>query len=361
LRFSARRENRSYVNSPEEMIPGIPLYFATAYAMNGHALGVLAESHMGRPDQNRGQSRSSRPVLVRADIWAQASVLDLYDPGPLAGSAYLGDNTSWDNFVGALSTAATGQRARRGAGLRILSETVTSPTLGAQMDDLRRIFPQAEWVQWDPINRDNARAGAIAAFGRDALPQYRFDRADVILSLDCDFLMEEPNHVRWARDFIQRRRPHRDKVPMNRLYVVESTPRNTGAMADHRLPVRASDVQNVARAIAAGIGVSGLAGSTATGANATWIKTAISDLQAARGRSLIVAGAHQPAAVHALAHAMNEALGNVGTTVEYSDPIEPTPSNQTEGLQSLVADMNAGRVELWLSLAPTRCIRRLPM
>jgi molybdopterin-containing oxidoreductase family iron-sulfur binding subunit len=218
------------------------------------------------------------------------------------------------------------------------------------MDDFRRIFPDAEWVQWDPINRDNARAGAIAAFGRDALPQYRFDRADVILSLDADFLMEEPNHVRWARDFIQRRRPHRDKVPMNRLYVVESTPRNTGAMADHRLPVRASEVQNVARSIAAGVGVSGLSGGAATGANATWISTAISDLQGARGRSLVVAGSHQPAAVHALAHAMNEALGNVGTTVEYSDPIEAAPTNQVQGLQSLVADMNAGRVEVLVIL-----------
>ncbi|HEX8236452.1 MAG TPA: TAT-variant-translocated molybdopterin oxidoreductase [Abditibacteriaceae bacterium] len=338
-----------YVNSPEEMIPGIPLYFATAYAMNGHALGVLAESHMGRPTKIEGNP--DHPAsLGRADIWAQASVLDLYDPDRSQGVRYLGDTTSWDNFAGAFAGAADAQRARRGAGLRVLSETVTSPTLGAQMADFLRAFPQAQWVQWDPINRDNARAGAVAAFGRDALPQYRFDRADVIVSLDADFLMEEPNHVRWARDFIQRRRPHRDKVPMNRLYVAESTPRNTGAMADHRLPVRASEVQNVARAIAAGIGVGGVSGGAVTGAGAAWVKSVIADLQGARGRSLVVAGSHQPAAVHALAHAMNDALGNVGATVEYSDPIEAAPTDQVRGLQTLVADMNAGRVEMLVIL-----------
>jgi molybdopterin-containing oxidoreductase family iron-sulfur binding subunit len=291
--------------------------------------------------------------LGRADIWAQASVLDLYDPDRSQGIRYLGDASSWDNFVGALAGAADAQRAKRGAGLRVLSETVNSPTLGAQMDDLRRVFPDAEWVQWDPINRDNARAGAIAAFGRDALPQYRFDRADVILSLDADFLMEEPNHVRWARDFIQRRRPHRDKVPMNRLYVVESTPRNTGAMADHRLPVRASEVQNVAGAIAGRVGVAGASGG-ATRVDAKWLDAVVSDLQGAAGRSLVVAGSHQPAAVHALAHAMNEALGNVGTTVEYSDPIEATPTNQGQGMQALVADMNAGRVEMLVILGSNR-------
>src|SRR5580700_2461285 len=132
---------------------------------------------------------------------------------------------------------------------------------------------------------------------------------------------------------------------MNRLYAVESTPTNTGAMADHRLRMKASDVEGFARALAREIGLSAIAAPTpAPNIPAGWLSALAADLKRHPGTTLIIAGDQQPPMVHALAHAMNEALGNFEKTVTFAQPLEVSPSNQWDSIGQLAADIRAGNV-----------------
>ena len=224
-------------------------------------------------------------------------------------------------------------------------------------------FPPARWHQWDPASRDNARAGAQLAFGEYVDRAVPLRRADVIVALDADFLGCGPGSLRYAREFAARRRPEQADR-MNRLYAVESMPTSTGARADHRLPLRPSEIETIARA--AGGGARRAAGVTASSrsrvrARQRWVAAVAKDLQAHRGSSLVVAGDGQPPAVHALAHAMNAALGNAGRTVVYTDPVEAAPVDQLQSMRELAGDMNAGRSTRWSSSAATRSTPRPPI
>ncbi len=338
-----------YVKPPEETIPGKPLYFATAMPLGGIGIGVLVESHEGRPTKVEGNP--DHPASLGAtDLFAQASVLTLYDPDRSQTLTYLGDVRTWSAFLSEISSRVEGLRSRQGAGLRLLTETVTSPTLAAQIKQLLIQFPLAKWHQYEPLCRDNALAGARLAFGEYVNTIYRIENADVILSLDADFLTRGPGSVRYARQFASRRRLRAGQNEMNRLYVLESMPTGTGAVADHRLPLRAGAVKAFAGAIASrlGVQVGGVAESDPV--HEKWVSALVNDLQQHRGRSLIIAGEDQPPIVHALAAAMNQVLGNVGQTVVYTEPVEASPVEQLESLRELVADLNAGRVELLLIL-----------
>lgn len=335
-----------YIKAPEGMEAGIPLYFTTAMTLGGYAYPLMAESNMGRPTKIEGNPEHPGSQ-GRTSAIAQAAVLSMYDPDRSQTARVGGDVANWTQFIGVLDGLMKSQVANRGAGLRVLSETVSSPTMAEMMSRLKTRFPQMQWVQYEPVNRDNVREGAILAFGQDAHPLYRFDRAQVVLSLDCDFLLEEPNQVMNARTFMKARKPQSGQ--MNRLYAAYSTPNITAATADHSLPLRASEIEQLARVLAERLGVAGATGDGKVGSNAAasakWIDALVADLQAARGKGLVVVGSHQPPAVHALAHAINETLGNAGTTVEYSQPVVAQPSNQLNDLQRLTADMNAGRVQ----------------
>jgi hypothetical protein len=235
------------------------------------------------------------------------------------------------------------QKALSGAGIRILTQTISSPTLKDQMHAFLAMYPQAKWHVYEPVNRDNALEGAKLAFGEAVETQYRLENAAVIVSLDADFLYAGyPGNVRYIRDFAKRRNPDAE---ISRLYVVESTPSSTGAKADHRLPLRAVEVEHFARALASALGVNG-GGATDSGDTAKFVSALAGDLQKHKGASLIIAGDHQPPAVHALAHAMNAALGNAGKTVVYTEPVDANPVNQTESLRDLVSDMRTGKVDL---------------
>jgi molybdopterin-containing oxidoreductase family iron-sulfur binding subunit len=248
-------------------------------------------------------------------------------------------------------------KATRGEGLRILTGIITSPTLAAQIETVLSLYPQAKWHQWEPAVSDGTREGAKLAFGSYVNTVYRLEKADVILSLDSDFLGSGPGHVRYAREFSLRRKL-RDPNPladetfrgdvMNRLYVVEPTPSVTGSSADHRLPLRASEVELFARALAAKLGLGGSAKVPA--AAEKWLEVVAKDLQQHKGASLVVAGEQQPAEVHALAHAINAALGNVGTTLYYTDPVEAHPVNHQQSLRELCADIDANKVDTLLIL-----------
>ena len=338
-----------YVRAPEEIVPGKPLFYATAMPLGGVATGLLVESHMGRPTKVEGN-----PIhpgsLGATDIFAQASLLTLYDPDRSQVVAHEGRISNWVAFVEVLNRVrdellSDAQRITRGAGLRILTETVTSPTLAAQLSALLAEFPAAKWHQYEPCGRSNVSEGARMAFGQPVNTVYRVDRADVILSLDSDFLCSGPGSVRYARDFASRRHPDTSAAGMNRLYVVESTPSNSGAMADHRLPLRSSEVQRFAFTLGEVIGAPGLPLIRTSEIGGAWIQALKKDLENHRGASLVIAGDQQPPAVHALAHAINYALGNVGKTVFYTDPLETNPVDEIASLRKLVEDMRSGKVD----------------
>src|SRR5581483_6228081 len=335
-----------YVRQPEGLIPGKPLFFATAFSVSGIAQGLLVESHEGRPTKIEGNP--DHPANMGAtDVFAQASILTLYDPDRSQTLTKLGVIKPYATFLGELQQRLADKKANKGAGLRILTETVTSPTLASQLKSILNDYPQAKWHQYEPVGRDSVRNGAKLAFGQDVNTIYRFDNADVVLSLDSDFLACGAGSVRYARDFASRRRPTIDKPEMSRLYVVESTPTGTGAKADHRLPVRASDIEAFTRQLALGLGVNvGQSLAAPYVNNVEWTAALARDLQAHRGKSIIIAGDDQPPVVHAMAHAFNQALGNVGSTVFYTESIEVQPVDQMASLRELVNDMNNHAVDM---------------
>ncbi len=336
-----------YVRQPENVIPGRPMFYATAVTLGGYASPVLVESHLGRPTKIEGNDLHPAS-LGGTDIFTQASILGLYDPDRSQSVMSMGDQRSWKAFLEAIRGPLSAQKALQGAGVRILTPTISSPTLADQLRNFLKIYPQAKWHVYEPVNRDNVLEGAKMAFGQPIETRYDFSKADVIVSLDADFLYAGfPGNTRYIRDFASRRNP--ESGNMNRLYVIESTPTTTGAKADHRVPVKASEIQAVAQALP-GIELlnSDLGG--LSGAQRLLLAAAYKDLSNNRGSGLVIVGDHQPAAVHALAHAMNAQLGNVGKTVLYTDPVDANPINQSESLKELVADMNAGKVDLLIIL-----------
>ena len=338
-----------YVRQPEEMIPGKPLLFATAMPIGGFGRGVLAESHMGRPTKAEGNP-DHPGSLGASDAFVQASVLGLYDPDRSRVLNNAGMISTWNAFFSAVNAELEPQRLNQGAGLRILTETVTSPTLAYQLKELLKKFPKAKWHQYEPAGRDFVREGSRLAFGEVVESLYRFDKAEVVLSIDADFLFAGPANVRYARDFADKRRVN-GKNEMNRLYVVESTPTISGSMADHRLALRPSEVESFTKAVARGLGVQLPPEESAPSTRYDkWAQALVRDLQRHRGNSIVVAGDQQSSVVHALAHAMNQALGNVGTTVIYTDPVEAQPISQTESIRDLVRDMEANLVQVLIMI-----------
>jgi len=336
-----------YVKQPEGMVLGKPQFYATAMPFGADAIGLLVESHEGRPTKIEGNP-DHPSSLGATNVFAQASVLNLYDPDRAQTVTKFGEIQTWAAFLDSAQAIAAETKGTNGAGFRILTGIVTSPTLAAQIQSLLTLFPQAKWHQWEPAVGDGTREGAKLAFGSYLNTVYRPEKADVILSLDSDFLGSGPGHIRYAREFSRRRKLNGPNDTMNRLYVVEPTPSVTGATADHRLPLRASDVNLLARALAAKLG---LGGSAAVPPDAEkWLEAVAKDLQKHKGASLLVAGEQQPAEVHALAHAINAALANVGTTLYYTAPVEAQPVNHLESLRELCNDIDAGKVDTLLIL-----------
>jgi molybdopterin-containing oxidoreductase family iron-sulfur binding subunit len=353
-----------YVRQPEELVPGRPLFYATAMSLGASVTGLLVKSHEGRPTKVEGNPNhpSSRGAT---DVFAQGAVLTLYDPDRSKTITYRGRPRGWDEALDALRGALEKQRGRRGASLRLLTETVTSPTLAALLGQVLKEFPEAKWYQYEPVNRDNVHAGARLAFGPDTnvTPRYNVKDADVILSLDADFLYWGPGHLSYARDFIDRRRVRTrgpdgkpvDQATMNRLYVVECMPSITGAKADNRLPLPPREIEPFARALAAKLGVAGVQG-TVQGPAAKWVDALADDLRflgkdeprkpRPPGTTLVLAGDGQPPAVQALAHAMNQALGNFGKTVVFTRPVEARTESQFDDLGRLVGELRNGQVEM---------------
>ncbi|HEX3120083.1 MAG TPA: TAT-variant-translocated molybdopterin oxidoreductase [Candidatus Acidoferrum sp.] len=345
-----------YVKQPDGMVLGKPFYFATAMPFGADAIGVLVESHEGRPTNLAGNP-DHPSSLGGVDAITQASILNLYDPDRAKTVSFAGSLRTWSEFAQAAQAAAADIKAASGAGFRILTGTITSPTIAEQLQGILKLYPQAKWHQWESGISDGVREGGKLAFGRYVNTVYRPERAEVILSLDSDFLASGPGHIRYMKQFYRRRKldtdPGVERVggEMNRLYVVEPTPTVTGASADHRLPLRASQIDAFARALAAKLGV-GAAENAATlpPAAEKWLEGVAKNLQGHRGSSLVIAGEQQSPEVHAIVHAINASLSNVSNTLYYTDPVEANPVSYIESLRELCADMDAGKVDTLLMI-----------
>ena len=339
-----------FVQEPESSAPGKPKFYATSLVFGGVAQGILVESHMGRPTKIEGNPQHPAS-LGAADIFGQAAILSLYDPDRSQAILQAGQIRTWNAFVAEIGAALEAQRVKRGRGLYILTETVTSPTLAHQFQSLQDIFPELTWLQYEPVMQEAARAGTQLAFGQTLNPVYRFDRAEVILTLDADVFTTFPGALRYARDFAAKRRVQGDHHQMNRLYSVEAAPTPTGAMADHRLPLRAGDIAAFTHALAQTLGVlEGPSNSSDQAPTSLWRQALADDLTQHRGKSLIVAGEQQPTEVHALVHLMNHALGNIGHTVVYTEPVEAHSIDPLGSLSELADALAAGKVELLMIL-----------
>ncbi len=336
-----------YRNQPEHRTPGKPTYYATAITLAGYATGVLGEKHMGRPTHIDGNPK--HPVSGgKCDLLTQAEILNLYDPDRSRSIQRNGIYATWQEFSDDMAAELAADGRAQGQGFHILTETVTSPTLANQLETFLLSYPEAQWHQWTPANRDDVFAGTKLAFGEALEPQYNFEQADVILSLDADFLNDGPARLRNTRGYSDRRRVEGTEiVELNRMYAVETTPTLTGANADHRAPIAPSKLMAFTKTVARKLGLRAPEPSAPSFDLITdeWLGALVEDLKAAGAKALVVSGEQLPAEIQALAHAMNVRLGAVGTSVVYTQPAAGKTDRQTEDLKALHQAMMDGSVQ----------------
>ena len=374
LRPASPRQVVPYVNQPDQLLPGVPLFFATAMPQqSGVGLGLLVKSVEGRPIKCEGNPNHPGS-LGSIELQALAAPLTLHDPDRSKAVTLNGNGSTFDKAITAIKAELSG---KKGDGVVFLTEPTTSPTVHRLMADVLKTYPAAKWVRYEPVSRANEAVALAAAFAAPVSQYYKLDAADVILSLDADFLTTGPGAVRYARDFGARRklsliqadhdldREHDERrktdkslpdhihpthatvlakaaARMNRLYVVEGALTSTGGIADHRLPLKPSEVEGFTRALAAKFGLLAAPASGLSDTAKKWVEEVYKDLLAHKGKAVVIAGEHQSAATHLLALAINEKLGAFGTTVAFSSPLDPTPA--TTDLKALAADMTAGKV-----------------
>jgi molybdopterin-containing oxidoreductase family iron-sulfur binding subunit len=338
-----------FVRRPEEVVPGNPLHFATAYGLDGYASGLLVESHEGRPTKVEGNPAHPQ-TLGATTSFEQSLTLAVYDDDRAKQLRTGTRPLAWRTFLAEIALRSTHLAESRGAGLRFLTGPTTSPLLGDLRKRILERFPGSKFVSYSSVADDGAVDGAKLAFGKPLVPRHKVAAANVILSLDADFLGEGSEQTRLSREFAARREPSRQ---MNRLYVVEPAMTITGAMADHRLRLQGSDVgaflaSLISMMASRGLSALGPLASLTHGQrrwDPKWLVAIASDLERNRGNSLVIVGRRQPAAVHAMAAALNAALGNLGNTVEFGAPLTADPTAGAAGLGQLVQDIAAGGVD----------------
>jgi len=342
-----------YVIAPPEVIPGRARYYATALTLDGYATGVLVESHEGRPTKIEGNP--DHPASLGATgAFEQASVLSLYDPARARGVTRSGSVASWQALGDELRRGAWTGRA--GRGLHVLLEPTSSPTVEQLLTSIRARWPEAAIHFYAPGSAVNAWSGARIAFGtpgRALEPRFDLRGADVIVALDADFLAHGPAYLRLARQFADRRRYGIAErgASMNRLYAIEPLHTVTGAAADHRARVPAHDVAPFAAALLDAIGAPELAGGIPLPLRAParpyakLVAAIARDLAAHRGRSVVLAGPGQPPIVHAMAHAMNAVLENIGRTVMMAPSPILDAGEASHDLAPLADALDAGGVD----------------
>ncbi len=353
-----------FAHRPDGRVPGAPQYFATARELHGVGTGLVVTSYDGRPIKIEGNPLHPQS-LGAADVWAQAGLLEMYDPERSrrvmhrAGSQRL--VKTGEDFAEFSREMFAKLRDSKGAGLCVLSEASESPSVKDLRDRVAREMPAARWVEYEAVSPDNQRAGSALAFGRPLREHVNYAGAKVVVALDADPLMTHPAAVRNARDFAEGRQPAEGR--MSRLYVFENSYTITGTMADHRYPTAAAAIPRVAAHLAAEVAKLRLDDSTARfeplEALARFEKlpeelaplAAIArDLMKYRGQCAVVAGPRQPARVHALVAWINVELRNYGQTITLTEEPYPERTSHAEALKALADDMRGGKVETLLIL-----------
>ena len=349
-----------YTSQPKERIAGVAEYYASVYEIGGVGNGVLVRSFDGRPIKIEGNpthpfARSVNERIGSADTYAQASVLDLYDPNrsrgvqarmPVSSGTPQVRPTTWEAFE-RFSRQHFGElRGNGGAGFAILSESMSGPTYVELRKRLAAAYPQAKWYEYEPLGRANELVGARLAFGQAVRQRLHLEKAQVVVSLDGDFLGNHPAHTRYAADWSMRRRSV-DAGQMSRVYVAESGYTNTGAVADERLAIKPSRMGILARELAVRLGIAGISGGSLWAKESQFLEHAAADLQRAGASALVVAGSHVPPDVQAVVHTINSALGAIGNTVR----MLAEPQEQGVGtIVQLAAEMRGGAVQTLLIL-----------
>ena len=315
----------------------------------GGAIPLLAETHQGRPTKLEGNPGYA-PHGTATSLIAQAAVLDLYDPDRSTTALHGSEAIAPAQMNDLLARIRQDYTGSKGAGLALLAGESTSPTRAALVAMLRQKFPKAIWAEYEPVDPRAPQTGATAVCGRAVQPLYRFAAAKRVLSLDCDFLQAEPGAIAHARDWARGRRVSGPGDDMSRLYIAESHFTITGSNADHRLRVASSHIPALAAAVAMRVfaqkgrfgELSGVLAKLATGleVETRWLDACVADLMEHGAASLVCAGFHHSPAMHALALAMNEVLGGVGTTVELVEVDAPAAAS----IQDLAAAIAAGQV-----------------
>ncbi len=343
------RQRLPYVEEPENVIPGRNRYYATAITPDGYATGVLVAHQMARPFKVEGNP--DHPAsLGAASAIMQASILEFYDPRRAQVVVGGGQITAWEGFVAALYDRRGTLTQRKGDGLRILTGTVTSPSLAAQLADLQKQFPGMRWHEWEPLHRDNELAAAAASFGRPLERTYDLGTADRLFGIESDLISAIPGWLAHARSFAARRRPSETGGKMSRVYAVESTPTLLGAKADHRVAMRPDEIVRSMRYLAGLLGAGPQEWSQQQNVQAAWLKAAADDLSQHKGNALVHAGREQPAEVHTLVDAINGALGAFGKTVRLINPVNANPRPKLQSISELVQDMRSGKVDTLIIL-----------
>jgi molybdopterin-containing oxidoreductase family iron-sulfur binding subunit len=325
-----------YARSPEGVVPGNPLHYATTLTLDGYGTGVIVTSNEGRPTKVEGNPEHPAS-LGGAGGFELGAIYHLYDPQRARGLKHQGQPRAWRQFLADTNARVETLRAQGGARLRFLVEPSGSPLEAGLRAQILAAFPQARFYGWSPLGQENAYEGTRLAFGRPLETQLDFDRARLIVSLDGDFLAEGPFRLRHARRFADHRVPEHG---LNRLYVAEASYTITGAAADHRLRVRAADVGALAHALYAAIAPDKAPPASGPFASDAWVKAVAADLKRRPTEALVVAGRAQPPHVHAIAAAINAALGS--TAVSYTQPVL---SDTTSGLGALADEIKAGAVD----------------
>lgn len=299
-----------FVKSPENVIPGKAKFYASTMTFADHTFGVLVESHEGRPTKIEGNDLypSSQGAT---HPWALASVLSLYDQDRSKAPSNKGGPASWNEFEQDWRTWSQNHAANKGTGLAVIAESFNSPAVEKLAEEFKKQFPNATWVTYEPVSQENVVQGIHTLSGKSARPMYHLNKASIIVSIDSDFLGSDPDCLRMTKDFSKRRRQLNAKDEMNRLYAIESNMTSTGAMADHRLALESSKIPQFLVSLYKELGLGSLpAKFQGITGHDEWIKALAKDLKKNKGKSVLIAGAHQSALTHGLVSLINQAVAS---------------------------------------------------
>lgn len=350
------RRPESYIvpfgKQPEGMIPGVPVYFSTSYPSARDNVPLVVETHQNRPTHIEGNAKFL-PYGGSTDAFISASVLNLYDPDRMTSSYRGSRRMGVEQVKDLLDDVSDKFEPTGGQGLAVLAEPSSSPTRARLVRKMLEKFPRMIWAEYAANDQDNPQRAASQVFGRATRPHFRFDKARRVLSLDSDFLHQEPGSKGYARAFSKGRRvkDKADAEKMSRLYTVESSMTLTGSMADHRLRLPSSHINAFAAQLAATLleksgrdaGLAGFLRNRSSGINveSSWIEECAEDLWAHRSESLVVAGSHLSVELQILVVLINDLLGAADQTVEYLE----IPESSASTLDALSAQIDSGRVE----------------